>query len=114
LKHLEDDLQKMIFMWSKHYKQLDFMHAIPNGGKRSIREGARLKAQGVTSGVFDIYLPIAAHDYHGLYIELKIGKNKLTENQKLFKEYVVNNGYMAEVIYNFNDAIKLIKWYTSI
>ena len=55
--------------------------AIPNGGKRNPREAGRLKAQGVKAGVSDLLLPFSSQGAHGLWIEMKAGRNKLTPNQ---------------------------------
>ncbi len=111
MKHLEDDLQRDVFRWAAYCPALEFMYAVPNGGKRNSREAARLKRQGVKSGIYDICLPIASKGYHGLYLELKIGKNKLSDNQKKFMKYVKKNGYMAVTAYNFKEAIEIISEY---
>lgn len=54
---------------SEHLEQVHFVSrfrkgfpgvrifAIPNGGKRGIREAARLKLEGVSAGVPDLYVP---------------------------------------------------------
>jgi len=49
----EDDLQRAVIetLWlSPSLRAI----AIPNGGKRNIREAARMKGLGVTAGVFDL------------------------------------------------------------
>lgn len=55
--------------------------AIPNGGKRDAREAAHMKRQGVRAGVPDLCVPVARGGFHGLYIEMKVGKNKPTDKQ---------------------------------
>jgi len=52
-------------------KVADYLHAIPNGGRRNAREAARLKRAGVLAGVSDIHLPLARAGFHGLWVELK-------------------------------------------
>jgi hypothetical protein len=47
-KHIEDDIQSEYFRWCALLKIFAF--AIPNGGKRNAREGARLKKQGTLAG----------------------------------------------------------------
>lgn len=57
----------------------DLIHAIPNGGDRSARQGSSLKVQGVKPGIPDIFVPIpmvhrSNNSYitkSGLYIEMK-------------------------------------------
>ena len=60
----EHDQQVLLFRWASHYRELDCMYAIPNGGHRDVRVAARLKAEGVKAGVPDICLPIP-RDGHG-------------------------------------------------
>ena len=49
---------------------------------RDIRTAANLKKEGVKRGVPDICLPVSRGKYHGLYIEMKAGKNKPSKEQK--------------------------------
>lgn len=100
--------QMRIFNYAKYNNKLKWLFAIPNGGYRDIREAKRLKLQGVKAGVCDMFLPIPNFEYHGLFIELKVGKNKTTESQDEFINYVRNNGYMAKVCYGADDAIRTI------
>ena len=111
MKHTEDDNQKALFQWAKYKPELMWLHAIPNGGKRNYKEAVRLKAQGVKSGVWDIFLPVAKHGYHGLYIEMKAGKNKLTENQHLFGDFAHKQGYLTHTAYSWLEAKKVITEY---
>ena len=87
MQHLtESQLQIQVFEWAQlmtgKYPELSLLYHIPNEGKRSIYYGAKLKREGLKSGVPDICLPIPKGSYCGLYIELKVGKNKPTKNQE--------------------------------
>lgn len=77
--------QEALFRWADFAvgttPELKLLHHIPNGGSRNKAEAAHLKRQGVKAGVPDIFLPVARGGYHGLYIELKFGKNKTSKNQ---------------------------------
>jgi len=55
----------------KKYPELKWFHAIPNGGFRDKITAGKLKAEGVKSGVSDMFLPVKCDAYSGLYIELK-------------------------------------------
>lgn len=77
-----------------------WIHAIPNGGSRgstkddAMRIGSQLKAEGVKSGVSDIFVPIPAHGLHGLYIEMKRKDGgSLSDTQKAFGAFVREQGY---------------------
>ena len=81
------------------------IYAIPNGGYRNVIEARNLKLQGVKSGVPDMCIPLARKGYHGLYIELKVGKNKTSVNQQIWLNLLSDNGYKAEVCYGAGQAI---------
>lgn len=49
--------------------------------------------------------------YHGLYIELKAGKNTTTENQRRWLEYLRQQGYYTAVCYGWQKAAELIETY---
>lgn len=109
----EDTEQAHIFVWAAwargKYPELDLMHHIPNGGKRSKSEAARFKAQGVKAGVPDIFLPCARGGYHGLYIELKRTKGgKISAAQKEWIDALRGQGYKVIVCYGFDEAKEVI------
>jgi len=90
------------------------LFAIPNGGARDHITGARLKAEGVRKGAFDLCLAAAAGSYHGLYIEMKVGDNKPTPEQNEFKTYFDGAGYSASVHWSATSAIDAIKAYLAL
>ena len=53
-----------------------------NQGDKEGFEKLYLKKEGVKAGVPDIVLPVLRCTYHGLYIELKVGRNKTSLKQK--------------------------------
>lgn len=117
--------------------ELEWLHAIPNGGSRgndkktaTIR-GAALKAEGVRSGVADVFLPVPkkykrcangsfVYRYCGLYVEMKkpdlkpvkdTSKGGLSEEQISFKNYALKNDYGWIVCYSWREAAKAIRSY---
>lgn len=84
---------------------------IPNGGKRNRKEAANLKLQGVKAGVPDLCFPAAHHGYHGLFIEMKAGRNTTTDNQEAWLDLLARNGYCVRVCYGFLEAMSVIDWY---
>lgn len=106
------------------YPVLKWIHAIPNGGFRSFTTAKAMKAEGVKSGVLDIFCPIPRKvkaksevgglkivgkiQAHGLYVEMKWGKNTLTANQHEFSDFANQQGYEVKVCYNWRDAAKEI------
>lgn len=114
----ESNEQQTLFGWAKwmEYKwpELRLLYHIPNEGKRSRRTGARLKAEGLKTGVPDICLPVPRGEHHGLYIELKRRKNsKTTQDQMDWIEDLNAQGYVAAVCEGCDEAISLITSYLS-
>ena len=84
---------------------------IPNEGKRSLSYAARMKRMGLRSGFPDLFVPLARGGYHGLFIEMKYGKNKTTKEQEEWLERLSAEGYACAVCYNAAEAIKTIESY---
>ncbi|MFZ2190441.1 MAG: VRR-NUC domain-containing protein [Candidatus Magasanikiibacteriota bacterium] len=74
--------------------ELALLFAIPNGGARSPATAAKLKATGTKAGVSDMFLPVARHGFHGLWIELKKLKGgKESQEQKDWGAAMQAQGY---------------------
>ena len=72
--------------------------AIPNGGRRELREAARLKAEGVLAGVPDLFIARALSGYHGLFVEMKRAKGgSVSSHQAKLIERLRDEGYRVEV-----------------
>ena len=117
MKHLEAEHQKTVVEWAKwayktgKYPNLNMIHCSLNGVKLSATQARIAKAQGMLSGVPDLFLPVPRGKYHGLYIEMKHGSNTLTENQKKFLQNAANVGFAVSVCYSAQEAIKRIEDY---
>lgn len=88
------------------YQKLLF--AVPNGGHRHISEAKRLKAEGVRPGVADLMLSIPGKNNHGLYIEMKTSKGKMSDEQKEFARAVIKQGYRYVVCRKYSNFQELI------
>ncbi len=114
-KPTESEIQKALLEWttwmSRQYPELSLLYHIPNEGKRSYFTGAKMKAEGLKSGVPDLCLPVARGIYHGLYIEMKRPGNKPTDNQRWWLEALTHQGYRADVAYSTDEAINIIIGY---
>ena len=99
---------------------LDWVHAIPNGGMRGDTEHSRqisggiMKAEGVKSGVADVFVPIPADGINGLYMEFKRPSLKpknydglagLDKNQVKFKKHAMSFGYGYLICYTWLEAV---------
>lgn len=111
----EANEQEALFRWAAfvrgRFPEIDLLYHVPNGGSRNRLEAANLKRQGVKAGVPDLCLPVARGGFHGLYIEMKYGKNKLSENQKQWLSDLRKQGYAAEVCYGWEQAAEMITKY---
>lgn len=98
--------------------ELKWVHAIPNGGSRGSNKrdaqmiGAQMKAEGVKSGVSDLFIPIPRNDRHGLYIEMKREDGgSVSPNQKEFGDFVLHQGYGFCVCFGWIKAAHVImRW----
>lgn len=107
--------QVALFQWANYmttrYPELKLLYHVPNGGKRDSKEASSLKRQGVKAGVPDIVFPIARNGYFGLYIELKVGRNKTSLKQKEWIKDLKEQNYYVEVCYGWLEARAVIEDY---
>lgn len=85
----------------------DFHH-FANERKCSYNEGRTLKRMGVKKGVADFFLALPCGLYHGLWIELKVGKGKLSVEQSEFLFRKNQRGYLAIAIWGHDAAKEVI------
>jgi len=117
----EDSQQQALFAWAalntETYPQLKNLFAIPNGGNRHIVEAIKFVGTGTRAGVPDMFLawPVKfkcsmVTKYHGLYIELKINKYRISKNggcsnkQLEWHERLRNSGYCVKICYGWEEA----------
>lgn len=93
----------------RQYKRLIF--AVPNEGKRTPRQGSRMRKQGLNAGTSDIIVLLPRQGYCSLVIEMKTKGNKITDNQKSFLIDAAANGSKSIVCYNKESFIKVLDQY---
>lgn len=90
------------------------LFAIPNGGKRDPATAARMKAEGVKSGVWDIMLAVPKAGLCGLFIEMKKPEERtrknggLSDSQMLFQQWVNSYSYGTRTCYTWQEAWETI------
>ncbi len=106
MKRGETTEQISLFVWARNSVHaipcLSLMYHVPNEGKRT--NGTVLKAMGLKSGVPDVCLPVASHNFHGLYLEMKYGRNKATPEQEAFMAGLRKQGYKTVVCHGAEEA----------
>lgn len=129
--------QCAVFCWAaqnlERLPMLQWIHAIPNGGKRDKITAGRLKAEGVKAGVADIFLPYPRiiriqalnHEekpcgtpfyrtFHGLYVEMKRATGKMSDvsqEQAAFQHHCDDNGYVWVAGFGWQMAVQAIERY---
>lgn len=111
----EHNEQCALMQWAKvserKYPELKMLYANPNAAKRSPRQGAWMKAEGMRAGVPDLCLPVARGKYHGAYIEIKIPPNKPTKEQAIWIANLREQGYLSIVAYDWDTARQALEAY---
>jgi hypothetical protein len=96
----------------KPVEELGLIYHIVNEGKRSPQEGAKLKREGLRSGMPDLHLPVESFDgkYLSLYLEMKRedGKGRLSDEQTSVIAKLRKYGNRVEVATTAKQAITYI------
>lgn len=101
--HPESELQRACVRWFRMQYPQHLLFHIPNGGKRGAREAAMFKAEGVVAGIPDLFLAEGRHGFHGLFIEMKAGRNTATPAQKEMMVRLWRAGYLCVVCRSFDE-----------
>ena len=125
----ESEIQSECIDWARSvecdYPELRWLHAIPNGGKRHPATASRLKREGVRRGIPDLFLPTPVYYgvlktrsivlpvdcSHGLYIEIKTRKGRLTAEQQQFFEDASANGYVCRLARSLSEFKQIVTEY---
>ncbi len=94
--------------------ELAYLFAVPNGGHRSKKTAVDMQRSGTKPGVPDLFLPVARHGLHGLWLEMKTRTGRVTEHQERWHTFLSEQDYMVEVCYGWQDAAQLIEWYLDV
>ena len=101
-EHLE---QVRLVSWFRRQYPDTRILAIPNGGIRSASAGANLKAEGVSAGVPDLFVPAWC-----LWIELKrVTGGAVSPAQKDWIAYLESIGHRVIIGRGFEDAKRQIE-----
>jgi hypothetical protein len=105
----EHDEQAGLVAWFRAKFPGVLIFAIPNGGHRSMSEAKKLKAEGVTAGVPDIFVPMWS-----LWIEMKRQRGgRLSPEQKDMIEYLEGIGHTVIVGKGATDASRQVLEFVS-
>jgi hypothetical protein len=113
MKNREHELQRACVDWfalaySEHNGML---FAIPNGGYRHLSVARKLRAEGVVSGIPDLFLAIPRNGFPGMFIEMKVGRNKPTQMQTFRMKQLTRRGYKCVVCRSLEQFMDIIEKY---
>jgi len=115
----EDLHQSALISWCESkevmikYPMLKWLFSVPNGGKRGASTAATMKRTGLKAGVLDLLLLYPSNGYHGLVVELKYGRNKLSKEQQDFIWHHEPLRYRCVVCWSWLEAKREIINYLS-
>jgi hypothetical protein len=89
----------------------DDFHHFANERMCSVQQGRLLKRMGVKKGVADFFLAVPMNGSHGLWLELKVNKNRPSKEQKEFLARKLLRGYEAYCVWGFESAKEFILGY---
>lgn len=96
----EHEEQRQVVMWFRQTYRPMRIFAIPNGGQRSKAAAAKLKVEGVSPGVPDLFIPALK-----LWIEMKrVEGGRLSPEQKDWINYLASVGYVCFICSGAEDA----------
>ena len=113
MKDREHEIQVECVRWFRMRFRDEIIYAIPNGGQRNVVVAAKMKAEGVTAGVPDLFVAAMRGGYGGLYVEMKksrvgkrgelVDKGTLSDAQREMIPRLIKKGYKVAVCYCFDD-----------
>jgi len=111
----ESHIQQALIKWARYHRQkypeLNLLHAIPNGAHTTDKNRCRLISEGLLPGVLDLFLPLARHGYHGLYLETKTEKGKVSDEQRDFIINAFEQDFCCLVYHSWKQGVEYLLWY---
>jgi hypothetical protein len=106
--------QKQLVQWCKQFSWGQFLYHVPNESVGGYGWMIRNRQMGMRKGVPDLVLPIPMRGFHGLYIEMKTEKGRLSTEQKRWADALKTFGYCMEVAHGWEEARDTLSWYMEV
>lgn len=112
-RDLEHKLQAACVRWYRlqYPKMKHNLFAVPNGSKRDVIIGAKLKEEGVLAGVADLILLKSNRFYGALLIEMKTPEGCQSDTQKEWQQKITNDGFKYVIVRSLEDFQREVKQY---
>lgn len=104
--------QKQLIQWCRTDPRYQYIFHISNESVGGSGWRIRNRQMGVKSGVPDLFYPVPAKGFHGLFIEMKAGKGRLSMEQKKWIAALEQLGYKCVVAYGWEAAKEALIEYT--
>jgi|TARA_R100001015_G_C4625922_1_gene184666 hypothetical protein len=106
----EYELQKAV---CKYLDLQGYLYCGSMGGNYQPHVSVRMRAKksGYKRGFPDLFIYEPVGKFHGLAIELKVGKNRATKEQLKWRDELNKRGYVAEICHGLDNAISVIETY---
>lgn len=113
----ENAIQAAFFKWAsvmeRQHPELRLMHAIPNGAHKSPVSRRVFQLTGLKSGVPDVCFPVARGQYHGMYLEFKSAKGRVSSEQQAWLDDLTAQGFLCLVVRDWEKAATAVLDYLS-
>ena len=113
-RDIEHSTQVACVRWFRYAYPDRLIFAIPNGGARSAITGARLRDEGVTAGVPDLFICVPCGEFLGLFVEMKTPPGKMSASQKQVVMQIEREGYKFAVCRSFDEFRQIVTDYMRI
>ena len=112
-RDLEHKLQAACVRWYRlqYPKMKHNLFAVPNGSKRDVIIGAKLKEEGVLAGVADLILLKSNRFYGALLIEMKTPEGRQSDTQEEWQQKITNDGFKYVIVRSLEDFQREVKLY---
>ena len=112
-RDLEHKLQAACVRWFRlqYPKMKHNLFAVPNGSKRDVIIGAKLKEEGVLAGVADLILLKSNRFYGALLIEMKTPEGRQSDTQKEWQQKITDDGFKYVIVRSLEDFQREVKQY---
>lgn len=113
----EQQLQTKFMEWLglQYPKVWRVTFSIPNEGRRSYNVGKKMKSAGMKKGVPDLFIAYPTQHFHGLFVEFKSDKGKVSEHQENMMSLLREQKYETRVIFkSLDDAINMVNEYLGV
>jgi len=113
----ESALQSQCVAWFRAQYPEIIIFAIPNAAKRSFALAARMRKEGMVSGIPDLFIAKDCREgifqmYNGLFIEMKrSATEKTTANQDYYLQKLQEAGYKTAVCHSFDEFQQTVNDY---